>query len=896
MMRILSAFALAFLYVSAQGQNPEVVGKNSKANPPYDVRGKIHNSSTGGPMEGVEIIIDGSIRAKSDSIGEFLLFLSKGTYEIKTNLQGYEARSKLIRVVGDGNIRLSLREIGFTPGFKIGTSRIIPIGLDSRDTIPPYSFTGVVVDGNIKPLSGANLYIPRQNIGTSTNEKGEFELELYEGTYGLQVSSVGFETETRIIDIQGSGKLSFIMHVQTIELDEVVIAGGKVQTAVNKRVGSETLNINSIKSLPQTGGEPDVLRALTLLPGISTPGEATSGFNVRGGGYDQNLILLDGAPMYNPAHLFGFFSSFNPSMVRNVTLYKGSIPAYFGGRGSSVVDISYKKGNLSEWTGDVTLGMLTSKYSAGGPIVPGKVSIMTGARASYTNWLLRQANDPDVVNSRASFVDGNFLANYAINADNDLEYSFYGSHDSFQFAGDTINRWQNFAHVLKYTSAITDRITLRLTGTQSRYRSQIRNEAEFSPFELESGVLDNQLGINFEFKPVDRHTFNFGGQTKFLTVDLGTLRPGTGSTIAPENIESENAIESGIYFQHDFDLTDKLDLSYGLRWSNFRNIGPALVNQYDTTQSRTEFGIIDQLEYGDNQLVRQYNGFEPRASINYQLNFNTSFKIGYNRMYQYIHLVSNTTSISPIDVWKLSDRFLKPEIVDQYSFGIFKTINKGRFEASVEGFYKDWDNVVEYKDGADLFLNDHLETELITGIGRSYGIEAYLEKKNGPIKGWLSYTYSRSQRRIRGRFPADIINDGNWFASNYDKPHNFTAVGKKKLGRYGSMSATWTFSTGRPLTVPVGRFVIQGETLPLFTERNGSRIPSYHRLDIAFRFRTPSLKKAFNGHWTFSIYNLYGRRNVFSAFFRDTDTAPPQAFRVSVIGAPFPSLSYELTF
>lgn len=878
-------------------QSPTIIGRISNKSPaPYEVSGRVFLSSTGKPLAGVNVLLPNQgISITTDENGEFSFLFMEGIHVIKASLDGYETKTQIIKVLGHGNLNFSMRDTRYPAGINYKSHRIFTIGQDSQDSIPPYSFFGKVVNGDIKPLSGVNLYLTRQEEGTSTDEQGNFTLELYEGIYLLQVSSIGYKTKTHVIDVQGEGTLSFIMREKTIELEEVIIEAGETQNNVNQVAGKEILSINSIKTLPLLGGEPDILKTLTLLPGISTPGEATGRFNVRGGGFDQNLILLDGAPLYNPSHLFGFFSSINPNMVRNVTLYKGSIPAMYGGRGSSVVDISYKKGNFSHWTGDLSLGMLSSKYTAGGPLVSNKLSVMTGGRASYINWLLKQSNDPDVHDSRAAFYDGNVLLNYAINPDNDLEYSFYTSSDSYRFAGDSSNRWQNFAQALRFTSEFHENVTLRLSGTRSRYQSIIDDDNEFTPFELQSGVLDNQIGLDLEFL-FGKQKVNVGGQTKFLSVDPGTLDPGKNSTIAHEDIESEQAMESGIYLHHAFDLTDQINLSYGLRWSNFRYLGSANVNIYDTTLPRSRSSIIGSNEFNNNELIKQYNGFEPRVSINYKLNYNTSVKAGYHRMFQYIHLISNTVSISPIDVWKLSDPFIEPEVINQYSLGVFKTVGQGKYDLSVEGYYKDWNNVVDFKDGADLVLNDHLETELLSGIGKSYGVEAYLEKKSGPISGWLSYTFSRSLRKIRGTFPQETINRGKWYASNFDMPHNFSAVAKRRVGRYGTMSATFTYSTGRPLTIPEGEIVIQERVLAFFTERNGSRIPDNHRLDIAFRFRIPSLKKAYNGHWTFSVMNIYGRRNVFSAFFKENENASTQAFRVSVIGAPFPSLSYELTF
>lgn len=868
--------------------------------PPYAIFGKIFDASSEEALPGVNIYLEKeNIAITSDSEGSFSLYLDKGTYTLQVSIFGYDADTTTIRVFGEGKIDFSL-----TPKIKqeaqpfstIGSAPTT-VGIQARTSKFPYKLKGKVIDGlSGESLPGANIYIEKQNIGTSTDLDGDFKLSLYKGLYTISVSSLGYQTETKRYNIIGPAKINFLLNEEVTELDEVVVQGGARNDAVNRQVGKEVLSIASIKALPPLAGEADVLKALTLLPGVSSPGEASGGFNVRGGGYDQNLVLVDGAPLYNPSHMFGFFSAFNPNIIRDVTLYKGAIPANYGGRGSSVVDIAYKRGSLANWAGDVTVGMVSSKFSAGGPIIPDKMSVMLGGRASYTNWLLRQAGDADVQNSRASFYDGNVLLNYAINPKNDVSYSLYYSSDSFRFAGDTTNEWQNVAQVVKWNSELSEKLTLQLSALQSDYQSTITSDIPFAGFDLESGILDNQIGAELTLKPLDNHTIIVGGQTKWLTVNLGSLEPFRDSFIEPENITKEKATESGLFLQHDFDIFKNLTVSYGVRWSNFRRMGAGLVNSYDPSLSRDVANVSGQTTFGDGELIQSYSGIEPRASLNLKLGAGTSLKAGYNRMNQYIHLISNTTSISPIDVWKLSDPFLKPEIVDQYSFGIFKNLQGSQFEASIEGYYKDWDNVVEYKDGADLFLNSHLETELLTGLGKSYGVETLFKKKNGRFNGWISYTYSRSLRKIDGPLEEERLNDGRWYASNFDKPHNFTMVARYRLGPFMTLSTIFTFNSGRPVTLPNGKFSYQGENIAYFNDRNGGRIPDYHRMDLSLQYESPSRKKLLSGTWTFSVYNLYGRQNAFSVYFKDTFGAPPQAFKLSVIGVPFPSLSYELKF
>ncbi len=510
--------------------------------------------------------------------------------------------------------------------------RILTVGTPNDKSEPPYTIIGNVFDSDTgEPISGANIFIERQNIGTSADINGNYSLKLYEGLYLIQASSTGYVPGAKRVNVIGEGKVNFILNVQVTELEEVVIKGGaEKRDVISKDVGVEVLTISSIKTLPPLGGEADILKSLTLLPGVSTPGEASSGFNVRGGGFDQNLILMDGAPLYNPSHLFGFFSAFNPNMIRDVTLYKGAIPANYGGRGSSVVDITYQKGNLSYWTGDATLGVLSSKFSAGGPLVPGKLSINIGGRGSYTNWLLRQAKDADVNNSKASFYDGNIILSYAINPNNDLEYSLYRSRDSFSFAGDTTNQWQNTAQVIKWTSILSEKLSFRISAVQSIYQSTILSDVPFGSFDQETGIKDYNASSSLTFIPSEKHTIQLGGQVKRISVDLGTLKPGKDSAIEPEDIPSEKAIESGVFAHHNFNINKHIELSYGVRWSNFRLLGARTINTYDPVLTKSIENISGQTQFGDNEIIKQYNGIEPRAGLNFKINEENSIKLGYN--------------------------------------------------------------------------------------------------------------------------------------------------------------------------------------------------------------------------------------------------------------------------
>lgn len=760
------------------------------------------------------------------------------------------------------------------------------------------------VDGKVidiltgEPLAGVHIFLEEENMGATTDKYGRFMLIILKGDHMLKVSFVGYHTLDLPISVRGNGLLKIRLSEELVELEEVVIATmGADENVRSTDLGKFSLSIESIEALPPFIGEVDVLKAITLLPGVATVGEASSGFNVRGGGSDQNLILLGGAPLYNPSHLFGFFSSFNSDVISNVTLYKGGIPAKYGGRGSSVVDLVYKTGSLNDWSGKASIGLISAKLLVDGPIIKNKISFLTAGRSSYSNWILNSIKDDDVNNSAASFYDINAIINYKINERSDLSYSFYRSSDDFKFTSDTAFFWTNQNHVITWNYDFNKKLLLNLLLARSAYDFSIKNKVGFSNFELNSGILDQGANIGLVYKFNDNNEISGGIQSKELKIYPGELNPlNSTSAIVSTAVENERGIESGVYLQHDFDLTRKFSITYGLRYSQFRYLGENTVFQYQRLYPRNEESITGQIDYNKNETIRQFDGFEPRLAFRWALNSNSSIKLGFHRMFQYIHLISNTTTIAPTDIWKLSDPYINPEIITQFSMGFFKNFNNNTIETSVEAYYKDLENIVEYKDGAELILNEHLESELLNGDGRSYGLELYVKKKTGRLTGWVSYTWSRSKRQVIGSYPIEIINSGEWFPSNFDKPHNLSTVAEYWLGRKVKFSTIFTYSTGRPVTFPSAKFKYLGRVIAFYNERNLNRAPDYHRLDVSFTFHFSSNKRALKGDWVFSIYNLYARKNAFSVFFDDVVDSPPQAYKLSVLGIPFPSLSYSFKF
>ena len=746
-------------------------------------------------------------------------------------------------------------------------------------------------------LIGATVIVDELKKGEVTDINGMFGLYVPVGEYTLTISSVGFQELKQLIIVNGTGEFKLRLLASITELEEVLIQSQEADVNVKSTdLGKNTLSMESIKALPPFAGEVDILKSITLLPGVTSVGEASSGFNVRGGGSDQNLILLGGAVLYNPSHLFGFFSAFNSDLIRNVIIYKGGIPAKYGGRASSILDLEYRKGNNKRWGVKGSLGLVSLKLAIEGPIVKDKLSVLLGVRTSYSNWLLKSINDANIKNSSTQFYDLNGLVNYQLNNKNDLNYSFYRSYDDFKFASDTTNAWTNMAHVFDWKHAFAEKTIFHSIFSRSDYEFSINNKVGTNNFSINSKIIDQGVNLGLEFGVGKKGIVLVGVQVKQIEIDPGNLLPiNEQSAINALDLESEQAIEGGAYAQHDFEI-GKLGVSYGLRYNRFYYLGSNTIYQYEENLPRNEENIINQTTFGKGDVIKDYDGFEPRLSLRWSINTNTSIKLGYNRMFQYIHLISNTATISPTDIWKLTDQFVKPEIGSQISFGIFKNFSNNTIETSVEGYYKKLQNIVEYKDGADLIMNEHIETELLNGDGRTYGVELYVKKTFGRLEGWASYTYSKSLREVKGPYPEETINLGKEYPSNFDKPHDLTTVIDYSINDKVKFSSIFTYSTGRAVTTPSAKFGYYNQNVSFFNARNNGRAPDYHRLDVSLTFSFQSRHRLLQGDWVLSVYNLYGRKNAFSVFFDDVDGAPPQAYKMSVLGIPFPTLSYYFEF
>lgn len=763
---------------------------------------------------------------------------------------------------------------------------------------------GIKISGRIideisgEALVGATVTVPELEVTKITDNNGGFELILDRAEYTIQFRYVGYETLDYPITAVGDGRLSIKMLQEDFQLDDVVIFGRDPEKNIRSTdMGAITLSMNTMRELPPFLGEVDIIRSLATLPGVSQVGEASSGLNVRGGGVDQNLIQFAGAPIYNPSHMFGLFTAFNADVVNDVTLYKAVVPAKFGGRSSAILDILPKAGSVDKWGGDLMVSNFSGKLSVNGPLIKDKVSILGGFRISYINWFLNSLSNPTVKNSNANFYDGNLVISAPVSENNEFTYSYYTSYDDFAFASDTTISWKNTAHSLQWKSRLSSKLSLEALGYYSLYGYGIFNQIGINDFEINSGIQDLGGKVFFGYSFSETNKVTFGGEFKQVQIQPGDLIPtGEQQEILPKKVQDELGQEAGIHFQHEFELGEKFGFSYGLRYDVYRYLGPRTVRQYAENRPISDGSAIGETNYGDGEEIQTYDGLGPRVSFRYSLSKASSIKLGYNKMYQFIHLISNTATIAPTDVWKLSDNFLEPQIADQYSLGFYNNFKGNIFETSIEVYYKDLQNVVEYKDGATLIMQNHLETELIPAEGQAYGVELYAKKNLGRLTGWVSYTYSRSLRRVITPFEEENINNGEWYASNFDKPHDLTLIGNYKVSTNTSISATFAYNTGRPVTFPEAKFDYSGINLAYFDSRNQQRIPDFHRLDLSVNFKFKGEGRFFDGDWTFAILNVYGRKNPFSIFFDEAEGAPPQAFRLAILGVPLPSLSYAIKF
>jgi hypothetical protein len=774
--------------------------------------------------------------------------------------------------------------------------------------VPGFSQEKVTISGTItaansnETIIGANIVIKEIPAYTSTNEYGFYSITIPKGNYKIEISSIGFQTKEITIDLNKNTKLNVSISENSEELQEVIITEKKTTNTQKAEMSVNKLSIATIKKMPVVLGEVDVLKSLLLLPGVTNAGEGASGFNVRGGGADQNLILLDEATIFNSSHVFGFFSVFNPDAIKDLKLYKGGIPSRFGGRASSVLDVYQKDGNSKSFHANGGIGLISSRLLLEGPIVKDKGSFIVAGRGSYAHLFLKFTDNKN----SAYFYDLNTKLNYKLDKNNSLYVSGYFGRDVFNLAGSFTNIYGNATSNLRWNHLFSDKLFSNLSFIYSDYYYGL--QLDFVGFKYDSGIKNYNLKYDFKNYISDKVKLNYGVNAIYYDFNPGSISPTTlESGINNRQLDKKYAFEPAIYLEAEQKITDKLEIMYGVRYSQFYRLGASTVNLYQNNETVTfnnqlkiyEKGIpIGTKFYGNNEIITTYDNLEPRFSAAYSIDNNQSIKASYNRMTQYLQLVSNTSSPTPLDVWTPSDNYIKPQIADQIALGYFKNFNEDKYSIEVETFFKTIKNRINYIDGANLIANEALEQVILNGQMRSYGLELLLRKNTGKLNGWISYTLSRSEQQTPGRTANEIgLNNGNWYSSIYDKLHNLAITGNYNWSDKWSFGANFILQTGQPVTYPNGQYQYQGITIPSFGLRNEDRLPAFHHLDISATYiPKPQKKKNWQGEWVFSIYNVYNRQNAASVSFRqNNETGANEAVRFSIFGA-VPAVSYNFKF
>lgn len=780
-------------------------------------------------------------------------------------------------------------------------NKLIQIGIKTNNLKPGNAtLSGYVFSYKVnEPIHNAIITDEKGHVLARTDSTGYYKISLPKGRNNLVIKSFGNKTARRQLMIYADGTLD-IEALDEIKVLEDVLVSTQRSVNVNKpQMGVERLNIKAIKNVPAVFGEADVMRVVLTLPGVKSVGEASTGFNVRGGAADQNLILFNDGTIYNPSHFFGFFSAFNPELVKDVELYKSSIPAQFGGRLSSVLDITGREGNKEKFAGSAGIGLLTSRVNIEGPIQKGKSSFNAGARTTYSNWLLKLLPERSgYKNSAASFYDINLLLSQKINDRNDLSITGYLSKDNFNLNSDTVYGYSNNSLSAKWRHIFNKQFELNFTAAYDRYtyeNTSIKNKV--NAYKMAFDINQVNLKTDFTYTFSKTHLLDFGASAVHYKLHPGSFTPvAAESLVVPDVLQAEQALESAVYISDRLDLGTKFSLSAGFRYSMFSYLGANNVNLYMPDLPIDESSFIKTVPYQSGKFIKTYMGPEVRFSGRYSITNSFSMKASYNTLRQYIHMLSNTSAISPTDIWKLSDPNIKPQFGDQVSMGLFKNFKTDSIELSVEVYYKNLKNYLDYKSGAQLVLNPHIETDVINTRGKAYGVEFMVKKKAGKLNGWVSYTYSRTLLKMDDPNIGAIINNGNFYPSNYDKPHDATLVGNYAINHRFSLSLNVNYSTGRPITLPVGRYYYGGSQRALYSDRNAYRIPDYFRTDFSMNIEgNHKVHQFWHNSWTIGVYNFTARRNPYSVYFTSEDGVV-NGYKLSIFGNAIPFINFNVRF
>jgi outer membrane cobalamin receptor len=775
--------------------------------------------------------------------------------------------------------------------YEIGTR-----GTANRNTKELVLSGYVRLEGSGDAIADATVKLQHSASGTATNQAGYYSLRLPPGRHVITFTSVGLKPTLRSIIIHNDGSLNVEMQQDVTRLQEVVVKSDAMSNTASLQMGANKLSIEAIKVLPASFGEVDVLKAILTLPGVKTVGEASSGFNVRGGSADQNLILLNGSTIYNPFHFFGFFSSFNPESIENVELFKASVPTMYGGRLSSVLRISGREGDKEKFKGSAGLGLVTSRLNFEGPILKNKLSFLVGARTTYSNWIFRLLPESSGYrDSKTSFNDANLTLDYQINDHNRLRLSAYASKDESNLNTDTTYKYNNRNISLEWSGNYHGKLYhSTMLGWDHFNYGNFSDVEKLSAYRLRFSINQVTLRSDLVYELSPRNTLKFGVSSILYTLNPGTYQPvGENSLVTPNIIPAEQGVESAIFVEENFDITSKLSVSAGIRYSMFNYLGAQTINEYAPGLPRSPENITGTKNYDRGEIINTYHGPEPRVSARYLITEKFSLKAGYTVMRQYIHMISNSVAISPTDIWKLSDPNIKPQYSEQWSAGVYKNFGE-KFELSLEGYWKTIDNYLDYKSGAILVMNPSIEQDVVRTKGKGYGLEFLARKPKGNFNGWLAYTYSRIFLIGDDPISGEKINRGKYYPANYDKPHDFNFSGNQKFSKRVNFSLNINYSTGRPVTVPIGVFNYGGAPKTLYSQRNGYRIPDYFRMDISVNVEgNHKVKQLLHNSWTFGIYNLTGRKNPYSVYFTNSGGVI-KGYKISIFGSAIPFINYNI--
>ncbi|SKB46604.1 TonB-dependent receptor [Daejeonella lutea] len=801
-------------------------------------------------------------------------------------------------------IETQITDLGTTneagPVIATTENKLYEVGIRTSSLTGTATLSGDLRDAKTgEALVGAAIYVDNPRIGTTSDQFGSYNLTLPKGAHTLNIKAMGIKDTKRRIMLYSNGKLNFDVQPEITSLREVIISADKVANIKDVQMGVERISIATIKQVPAVFGEADVLKVVLTLPGVKSVGEASTGFNVRGGATDQNLILFNDATIYNPTHFFGLFSAFNPEVVKNVELYKSSIPARFGGRLSSVLDVNGRDGNMKKITGTAGLGLITSRINVEGPIVEDKSSFILGGRTTYSNWLMKLLpDDASYKDSKVSFYDLNLMLTNKVNDKNDLYFTGYMSSDASNLNTDTLFGYKNANFSIKWKHAFNDKlVAVATTGLDKYSYNNHTQNSSVNAYDLDFGIQQLNGKLDFNYFLNSRYTIDLGFNTIRYIVDPGNFQPrGSESLVMPDLLEREQAQESALYLGNRFDITPAFSVDFGVRYSMFNYLGPKKVNQYAPNVTRDPTSITGTTSYAKGDLIKTYHGPEARLSARYALTEDFSVKAGYNTLRQYIHMLSSTTAIAPTDIWKLSDPNIKPQYGDQVSFGLYKNFKANTIETSAEVYYKQLKDYLDYKSGSKIVMNHDIENAVFNTEGKAYGLELMIKKLTGKFNGWLSYTYSRTLLKQDDPNAGEVVNNGDYYPSNYDKPHDVTLISNFRISHRISFSFNSTYSTGRPVTVPIGKYFYSGSFRALYSDRNAYRVPDYFRMDLSLNVDgNHRVSQTTHNFWTFGVYNLTGRKNAYSTYFISEKTEI-KGYKLSVFGSAIPFVNYNIKF